>query len=296
MSARARDWAYSVQLPLCQKFVLVALAERANDEGIAWPSARTISDMTGACERAVRYALKQLEQGGFIMRVSSSTRSKTYQLSLDKGNEIPAPDAGHPARHAGQPAPHATAPDAGYLARHAGQPAPHAGQTGTKCTLTVKNRKEPIAAMQQSPTGDWVTDEWMNVGNSVLIEIGHDPTRSLQQTGCVRQWLADARRAGYEFEAARETILAVVRERAKFAGRGKPPAWFTKPVAEAIQAGVVKAAEETRAPWADFVNRDYADHVTACVRGGKKRLPYAEFRAAWEKRNGYAGASAECAA
>ncbi|WP_082782846.1 helix-turn-helix domain-containing protein [Acetobacter cerevisiae] len=148
MSARARDWAYSVTLPLCQKFVLVALAERANDEGVAWPSARTISDMTGACDKAVRNALKQLEQDGFIVRVSSGTRSKTYQLSLNRGNEIPVSGTGQPARHTGQPVRDTAVLDTGYPVPHTTQPVSGTGQTGTTYRQTVSIGSVPLRSIR----------------------------------------------------------------------------------------------------------------------------------------------------
>lgn len=224
MSARARDWAYSVTLPLCQKFVLVALAERANDDGVAWPSARTISDMTGACDKAVRNALKQLEQGGFIVRVSSGTRSKTYQLSLNGGNEIPVSGTGQPVRHTGQPVRDTAVLDTGYPVPHTTQPVSGTGLTGTTYRQTVSNRQEPTHCSAPRDE-DWVSANWMKIGNDVLAIAGHNPANAMAPTGIVRQWLADARSVGHSLATAREVILSVVQQRCdRGSGKGKASA------------------------------------------------------------------------
>lgn len=266
MSARARDWAYSVHLPICQKFVLVALAERANDDGLAWPSVRTICDMTGACDKAVRNALKQLEQGGFIARVSSGTRSKTYRLSIESQNEIPVSGTD-------QPVPHTTQPVSGT------------GQTGTTYRQTVKNRKEPLSA-KHAPDADWVSANWMRLGNEVLDAAGVDPAKSMVRTGEVRQWLADARDRGYGYDAAREVILSAIREKCeRGAGQGKPPAWFRIPVQEALASGAIAASEATAAAaepeWTRQMGKDYTLYARNAIGRQERPISMREFQTAW---------------
>lgn len=284
MSARARDWAYSVGLPLCQKFVLVALAERANDEGIAWPSARTISDMTGACDKAVRNALKQLEQGGFIVRVSSGTRSKTYQLKIDKGNEIPVSGTGQPVRHTGQPVRDTAVPDTGYPVPHTTQPVSGTGQTGMTYRQTVKNRQEPTQCTAQRED-DWVSANWMKIGNDVLAITGQNPANAMAPTGVVRQWLADARAVGHSLASARDVILTVVQQRCdRGSGKGKSPAWFSVPVTEAIRTGCIAAVAELPVD-SRAIQDAYRDHVLWCSNNRQKRKPFEEFEAEWRERN-----------
>lgn len=85
-------------------------------------------------------------------------------------------------------------------------------------------------------------DRWQELGEEVIAAAGTDPSRSMVQTGGVRQWLADAKAIGYGYDGAREIILGTVREKAKYGGRGKPPAWFDKPVSDAIRTGTISAS------------------------------------------------------
>lgn len=285
MSARARDWAYSVQLPLCQKFVLVALAERANEDGIAWPSISTITKMTGACDKAVRNALKHLEQCGFIVRVSSMTRSKTYQLSIDDGNEIQVSGTGKLVRHTGQPVRDAAVIDTGYPVPDTIQPVSGTGQTGMTYRQTVKNRKEPTQCTAQRED-DWVSSNWMKIGNDVLAITGQNPANAMAPTGIVRQWLADARTVGYSLATAREVILETVRQRCeRGSGRGKTPAWFDKPVREAIASGVMASSAPEIPADSRAIQDAYRDHVVWCSNHREKRKPFPEFEAEWRERH-----------
>ncbi len=69
MSVKAISWAYeqNVKQPGA-KFVLVSLANYADENGFCYPSQRTIARMTAQSERTVRGHLKQLEEDGFIKR------------------------------------------------------------------------------------------------------------------------------------------------------------------------------------------------------------------------------------
>lgn len=91
-------------------------------------------------------------------------------------------------------------------------------------------------------------DRWQDLGQEVIAAAGCDPARSMVQTGCVRQWLSDAQGMGYGWSGAREIILATVTAKAQHGGRGKPPAWFDKPVRAAIETGTIDASGIKRDP------------------------------------------------
>lgn len=93
-----------------------------------------------------------------------------------------------------------------------------------------------------APPENPIEDRWQELGEEVIAAAGTDPSRSMVQTGGVRQWLADAKALGYDYDGARDIILGVVREKAKYGGRGKPPAWFDKPVSDAIRTGTISAS------------------------------------------------------
>jgi DNA-binding transcriptional MocR family regulator len=85
--------------------VLRDLADRANESGVCWPSIRTIVADTKFCERAVRNALRQLEQQHLLSVHQIAGRSSRYVLNVTvqprhEMPDTPAPDAAPPARGA----------------------------------------------------------------------------------------------------------------------------------------------------------------------------------------------------
>lgn len=92
MSVRAIKWAYSLKLPATTKFVLVTLAEHADDDGECWPLQTRIAEMTGLTDRAVRYVVHGLKASGLLKSAGGKGRSSTFFLALDVA-EIDAPTA-----------------------------------------------------------------------------------------------------------------------------------------------------------------------------------------------------------
>ena len=89
MSHRAVGWAYRMRLPITPKFVLVTLADLADEADSCWPSQKWIAEQVGASPRTVRDALAALEGGGYIVReprpiVGGGRRSDRYVLQLDR--------------------------------------------------------------------------------------------------------------------------------------------------------------------------------------------------------------------
>ena len=62
------------------KFVLVALADRADHDGHCWPSARDIASMTGQTERSVYNQIDALIELGLITK-KARRRSSGYKAS-----------------------------------------------------------------------------------------------------------------------------------------------------------------------------------------------------------------------
>lgn len=95
------------------KAVLISLADNANDEGVCWPSVQRISERTCLSERAVRNALRWLEEAGILTSHQRTGRSTWYTVtpaSYAPGTTCPpAPDA-PPPRHDVPPTPAPGAP------------------------------------------------------------------------------------------------------------------------------------------------------------------------------------------
>lgn len=69
MSYKATHWAWETDLPMTQKFVLVALADMADEAHSCFPGQERIARMIGATDRTVRAALTKLEADGFLTRI-----------------------------------------------------------------------------------------------------------------------------------------------------------------------------------------------------------------------------------
>lgn len=87
MSVTAMAWAWTINgLGPDPKFVLMALADQADDTGYCWPSQRLIAQRVEMGERTVRRHLKTLQEVGLLTaKLRSSTggrRSNGYQLHI----------------------------------------------------------------------------------------------------------------------------------------------------------------------------------------------------------------------
>lgn len=65
------------------KWVLVALADNASDEGFCWPSVETIAQKTSLATRSVQRAIKQAIRLGIIRRRLRKGNSSQYVFNLD---------------------------------------------------------------------------------------------------------------------------------------------------------------------------------------------------------------------
>lgn len=67
------------------KFVLLALADNANDQRVCWPSIETIAKKTSLSERAVQYSIKRLEDGMFLAIKRQFGKSNMFYLGGARG-------------------------------------------------------------------------------------------------------------------------------------------------------------------------------------------------------------------
>lgn len=89
MSLSATRWAWQTSnLDPPAKLVLLALADRANNQGKAWPSMTTIQKNTGLDQRTVRKAIMRLQQRKLIIdtgeRTGKTARVVVYQMPFQK--------------------------------------------------------------------------------------------------------------------------------------------------------------------------------------------------------------------
>ncbi len=98
MSITARDWALAQSLAPGPKFVLVVLADAADDQGVCWPRISTVAEKVGVSRRTVQRAIQYLVQRKLVMveprlRPDGSSSSNRYRLKLKEGVKLsPPPD------------------------------------------------------------------------------------------------------------------------------------------------------------------------------------------------------------
>lgn len=87
MSNEALTWAFRQELPMTEKFVLVSLADYADDEHSCCPTYAEMAKRVGCCQRTVRRAIASLAEAGFLRvvprRLANGSRSSNlFVLSV----------------------------------------------------------------------------------------------------------------------------------------------------------------------------------------------------------------------
>jgi hypothetical protein len=87
MSLKVMTWAWALPLPPTPKFVLMALADEADDSGYCFPSHGRIAKKCSVNERTVRRMISVLSAGGYLaIKRRFNNRARTsngYQLLID---------------------------------------------------------------------------------------------------------------------------------------------------------------------------------------------------------------------
>lgn len=91
MSTRASNWVWELEdLGPSEMLVLLALADQANDAGVAWPAQGSLARRARQTDRNVRRMLVKLERMGLLSveRRSSSHGRKSNRYRLHVGARI----------------------------------------------------------------------------------------------------------------------------------------------------------------------------------------------------------------
>ena len=84
MSIEALNWALNLQLDKpVWKSVLIGIANHANPNGQAWPSVARLSLYSGFKEKAIRSAIKQLIDAGWLHQELRSGTTPLYTLPIE---------------------------------------------------------------------------------------------------------------------------------------------------------------------------------------------------------------------
>lgn len=92
MSIKVMTWAWELKLPPAPKFVLMALADEANDDGYCFPAQRRLATKCSIDARSVRRMISVLAAEGYVVvkkRFRNRARtSNGYQLVIDTPGQI----------------------------------------------------------------------------------------------------------------------------------------------------------------------------------------------------------------
>ncbi|QQR69094.1 MAG: helix-turn-helix domain-containing protein [Alphaproteobacteria bacterium] len=94
MSIKLMSAAWYAPLPQKEKIVLLALADNANDEGVCWPSISNVALKCSVSERTAQYAIRALEQNGYLKTEKKPGSSSVYTITNPK-TWRPLDAAGH---------------------------------------------------------------------------------------------------------------------------------------------------------------------------------------------------------
>lgn len=202
--------AFKAQLPSTPKFVLLALADSANDQGECYPSIKTVMDKCSLAERTVQESIVALEHAGYVRREFRNGRSTTYWITLDpRTSRTPAP-AAPPQQAHHTPAPSAPPPP------H--QPHPR-GAPGAPITIS-ESSIEP----KRGSKGSRIPQDWALTEALCAYAAKKGVNAEAEAEAFVDHWRASVKPDAFkaDWDAAFRTW---VRNSIKFAKPGGETAW-----------------------------------------------------------------------
>ncbi|WP_303678300.1 helix-turn-helix domain-containing protein [Ralstonia mannitolilytica] len=144
MSTIIMSLCWPLQMPPTPKAVLISLADNANDQGVCWPSIPTICKRTCFSERAVRDAIKWLEEAHALRADRSTGRSTSYTVTPgDYDEAVSHPGSTCRGTPAGDATPANGAPRQEMPGTPAGGAAPPRQEMPEPRQEVPPNRKEP---------------------------------------------------------------------------------------------------------------------------------------------------------
>lgn len=188
MSVEAMTWAFSVPLPPCPKSVLVALANRADEDGNCWPGIDDLERRTGWKRRAIQLAIRQLVKDQLLTvsaRFQSSLRqdSNLYQIKIGRERPTTACGEGAPDARGRVHQVHGEgAPGAPPRVHHMhGEGAPHAPKSSSE--QSEEQSSHPVAAAPVVVSPGKSSAVWEGYRAAYKEKYGVDPVRNKTVNG-----------------------------------------------------------------------------------------------------------------
>lgn len=80
MSITLMSQVWTTDLPVTERIVLLALADRADDDGMCWPAVATVAAKCGLSDRSVQRAMKRLAVDGHLTRAERLGKGTIYTV------------------------------------------------------------------------------------------------------------------------------------------------------------------------------------------------------------------------
>jgi len=93
MSNEILSQCWKLQIPQTAKFVLISLADQADNDGICWPSVAFICERTSLCDRAVQKALKWLREHRAVRIEANAATKGANRYTVTPGSFTPESDS-----------------------------------------------------------------------------------------------------------------------------------------------------------------------------------------------------------
>jgi len=149
MSVEAMAWAFAQPLKPCPKSVLVALANRADEDGQCWPGIEDLEQRTGWNRRSIQRAIKDLQDRGLLVasfrfKPMGGQNSNLYRLACSP-NFIPT------SRHQGD------TPSRGRVTQGRGEGDTQSPKSSSE--QSVEQSTEHDVGLAPDTAGLWATAE-----------------------------------------------------------------------------------------------------------------------------------------
>lgn len=203
--ARDAAIARADELPSTAPPVLMALAAYADAEGVCYPGLGRLARLAGLSERAVHYALRELERADLVRSQARPGKSSLRQLDpctpcTGTGGDAPSPS--------GDPCTPCTPP----LHPMQGTPAPSADEVDREVETEVDMPAQRDAGRGQSPAAEGAAGEGPHASldaHALAVEVAHELRHAASAEGRHRSsdWSDDAALAPQVVADLREVIV-----------------------------------------------------------------------------------------
>lgn len=197
-------WTHGPEAPH-QRLMMLAIADNANDRGVAWPSVATLAAKCSVQERAAQYTLQTLQREGWLAIEERPGRSNYYRVNMARMRDAvdctPATNDGGAVDDTPGGATHDTPPvqpvaPEPSLNRHV-EPSSVARRRRARIDYTPEFEEfwsaYPRKQGKQDAAREWERIMNLNIDRTAIVEAAHrladDPNREDQFTPHPSTWL-----------------------------------------------------------------------------------------------------------